>query len=572
MKLSLLYPAVLKLSLLLLFIGCGSNKYFKAPRNFPNDRRHIKQPRPYEYNLFSDLLNKQITEQAGQTFDFSRQLRNLFGKPKQAMNVDAYGEVSNSSWFTNRNASNRMSIEEIALGPDTEEGPDVTGLWTIVRAKTEGVTPGFTIEDSRKVRYVIKFDPIGYSELATGAEVVSTKLFYAAGYNVPENYIVYFHPRILRLGDKVKFVDKKGEKRSMVDEDLDAILARIEYQPDGRIRALASKYIQGIPIGPFQYKGTRKDDPNDIIPHQHRRELRGLRVLSAWLNHTDTKDGNTFDSYFNEGGRSFVKHYLIDFGSTLGSAAHGSKSPVKGHENEVDPHEIFKNILTLGLYVRPWEKLEGVRYPSIGLYESSLFNPIKFKFNVPNPAFEALTNLDGYWGAKAVMSFTDAQLEVVVDEGMYSDPKAAQYLLQNLIERRDIVGRYWFERVAPLDRFDLLETSDGDQQLCFSDLAIEGGLEFKENTVYLYDLRNMDSVILESERLEQSTCIPLPGRESLSQNRSVVENPHSPADYWEIKIRVNRSRYEDWSKWVKVYLEYDRNSGNYSLLGIHRED
>ncbi|NIW47138.1 MAG: hypothetical protein GWN30_21030, partial [Gammaproteobacteria bacterium] len=60
-------------------------------------------------------------------------------------------------------------------------------------------------------------------------------------------------------------------------------------------------------------KGIRDDDLNDVIPHQHRRELRGLRVVAAWLNHFDTKANNTLDVYVEDG---YVRHYLIDFGST----------------------------------------------------------------------------------------------------------------------------------------------------------------------------------------------------------------------------------------------------------------
>jgi hypothetical protein len=63
----------------------------------------------------------------------------------------------------------------------------------------------------------------------------------------------------------------------------------------------------------------RDDDPNDLIPHEHRRDLRGLRLISAWLNDNDIREGNTLDMYVEEDGRRFLKHYLIDAGSALGS-------------------------------------------------------------------------------------------------------------------------------------------------------------------------------------------------------------------------------------------------------------
>jgi hypothetical protein len=159
--------------------------------------------------------------------------------------------------------------------------------------------------------------------------------------------------------------------------------------------------------------------------------------MTSWLSHYDTKANNSFDSYVTENGKSYVRHYLIDFGSTLGSISSGPKRPQIGHENAGDPHEIFKNVVTLGLYVRSWEKIGSPRYPSIGNFDSKNFHPQKYKYITPNPAFENLTNQDGYWGAKMVMSFTDEQIEAAVTEGKYSDPEAKRYLVQKLIERRN---------------------------------------------------------------------------------------------------------------------------------------
>jgi len=557
---------------IILFFGCASSQKYVAPYLLPDDTRNIPEPEYQKINYAHDAYNKIITLQVDQSLDISRQLRHLFGKPKQAFNVDAFGEVPDSSWFTNRNEKKPMSLEEISRGPDTGIGPDTTNPWIITKAKIEGVTPGFHMRDSRGYRYVVKFDPIGYSELATGAEVICTKIFHAVGYNVPENYIAYFDPKILQIGENVEFVDENGNKRLMMDKDVEAILKKVEHLPDGRIRCLASKYVEGKALGGFEYEGTRKDDPNDIVPHQHRRELRGFYVLIAWLKHFDSKAGNNLDTYVNEDGRHFVKHYLIDFGASLGSATYEPQPPHKGHENDVDTMAMIGNLSTFGLYVRPWEKLGEIQYPSIGRFDSDDYNPGKSRPNYPNPAFDNCTNLDGFWGAKLVMSFTDEQLEAIVKEGQYSNPEAEAYLLRILKERRDKTGRYWYSKVNPLDKFKIADNISGNQDLIFTDLGLEGNLWDAKQSKYRYDLIVKDTKVLESIDIENRTSISLTELKKIMKQNSKIKKPISADDQWEITLQVKRNPMGKWSKWVKVYLTQDSTSGQFTLLGTKRQN
>lgn len=547
--------------------GCGSRSLDSRPSAL-DDRRTIPQPAEQKINEVADGFDNQITRQLEQFFDLSRHLRRLFNRPKQAKNIDSFGEVPNSTWFTNRNGVRPMTLDEIKRGPDQGTGPDMTGVWTIVRAKSAGVTPGFHIEDSRGDRYVLKFDPPGYAELATGAEVVCTKIFHAIGYNVPENYIVYFNPNRLALGDGVKVTDENGDKREMTIDDLNALLSEIERAPDGTIRGIASKYVPGKPIGPFRYRGIRKDDPNDIIPHQHRRELRGLRIFAAWLHHFDTKSGNSLDTYITRDGSSFVKHYLIDFGSTLGCAATRPVEPFMGKENYFDPHEISKSLLSLGFFVRPSERPITSGFRSVGHYSADRFEPLKYKFHIPNPAFENLTGADGFWAAKLVMFFTDAQLEAAVDEGRYSDPAAAAYLLKGLRERRDIIGRYWMKRMNSLDRFRVERDAGGEMRLCFDDLAVEAGYEEADRSEYRYVARMADrkweGTLTGGTRefiLPQLNTGPGDERLGDTNDRSM-----------EVTLRIRRSPDSGMGKRIRVFLLVDENGTGYTLTGLRRDE
>ena len=52
-------------------------------------------------------------------------------------------------------------------------------------------------------------------------------------------------------------------------------LQEVFIEPSGSIRGLATRFVPGKPMDGWPRKGTRKGDPNDIVPHEMRRELRG---------------------------------------------------------------------------------------------------------------------------------------------------------------------------------------------------------------------------------------------------------------------------------------------------------
>ena len=159
---------------------------------------------------------------------------------------------------------------------------------------------------------------------------------------------------------------------------------------DGSYRVIASKAIGGTILGPFRYYGTVPDDPNDVVPHEHRRELRGLRVFSAWLNHMDSRGINSLDTLVDAGSRKLVRHYLLDFGSTLGSAAIAVKSRRSGYSYLWDFADSMKTMATFGLYVPRWAFIDYPMnfLPAVGRVEADHFEPEEWGPHYPNPAFE----------------------------------------------------------------------------------------------------------------------------------------------------------------------------------------
>jgi hypothetical protein len=443
--------------------ACASTARFKdqPPVWRIDDTRDIAEPEEREFlpiPYFVDIL-------AFDRLNRTLELPDL----EPAHNTNSLDEVPDSTWFTNRIGRHPVSPGEAARAASAVGPPQLP--ITVVAGKSGGGNPGFFARDTRGYTYLIKFDTKDNPEMQTATGVIVNRIFWTLGYNVPNDNVFTFARADLHLSPDAKVGDELKRKRAMTEEDVEEILATAPCWPDGSYRALASEFLPGKPVGGFAYAGVRDDDANDVVAHEHRRELRGLRVLSAWVNHTDMKEDNTLDMWTEEDGRRFVRHYLIDFGEAFGSHAAEKGHLQDGWEHTWDWQKNPRAMFSFGLWLRPWEEIVPAPWLSVGPFVAEPFEPELWRSAYPFfPFFEA-DAADSYWAAKIVMRFDRPLLAAVVAEGRFSDPEAAAYVVDVLLARRDAVGRAYLEAVTPLDDWSI-----GAGGLCATDLGVSFGL------------------------------------------------------------------------------------------------
>jgi hypothetical protein len=384
-----------------------------------------------------------------------------------ARNTNALDEVPDSTWFTNRIGVRAVKQEEAARG-SSAGGPPRLPL-VLIEAKSGGTNPGFVAKDAAGRKFVVKFDPMGSLELQTAASVIVNRFFWTIGFNVPSDDVFSF-----KRSDITVAPDAHAGTRGhppFTEAMLDQILTAVPRLADGSYRASSSELLNGKPVGGFAAEGVRSDDKNDRVPHEHRRELRGLRVFAAWLDHTDMKEDNGLDVYVEEDGRHFLRHYLIDFGEALGGHAAEKGRMADGFDYAWDTESQLKATFAFGLWKRPWEDRKPSPWPSIGSIATDDFDPVHWREAYPYWPFFERDAADEYWAAKIVMRFDRPLIEALVATGRLGDPGAAAYLANALAIRRHKIGMAFIEAVTALDE---LAVSNG--HLCGRDLGTYYGL------------------------------------------------------------------------------------------------
>jgi hypothetical protein len=475
----------------------------------------------------------------------------------RARNLNTIDEVPDSSWFTNRAGRQALTVAEVRRGPDTSSGP-APGTWTVTSAKSDGVTPGFTIRDSAGTRWFLKFDPPGHRAMATGTEVAVTKLMWALGYHVPENYVSSLRIDQLVVGDGAKVTPPGAPERAMRISDIAQLLKRADREADGSYRVVASKGLPGRPLGGFRFYDTRPDDPNDVVPHEHRRELRGYGVFAAWLNHVDAKAINSLDMLVTDGGRAFVRHHLIDFGSTLGSGGVAPREAWEGFEYLVQTGDITPGIVSFGWPRLPWRTVDLFSAPAIGALprDNTRFNPDGWRPRVPNQAFVRARADDKFWAAQRLAGLSEAMIRAAVAAGQFGDAAGEAFLVRALMERRQAILRAYLPAINPISAPAL----DGAERLMFSNAAVDAGVA-PPPAGYRAVWYTFDNLTRESRRIGETTGPAAP----LAMPDGV---PRTAGGYIRVELSATSATPKSWAEPVQVYFR--RMPEGWTLVGFER--
>jgi hypothetical protein len=395
--------------------------------------------------------------------------------------------------------------------------------------------------------------------MATGTEVVVTKLFWALGYYLPEVHLATLRAEQLTIGETAEITTANGNDRRFKQSDIRMLLRRAHRDPDGSYRVIASKALEGRPVGGFRFYGTRSDDPNDIVPHEHRRELRAYGTFAAWVNHVDSKSINTLDTIVEQNGRRVVRHNLLDFGSTVGSAGVYPREAFEGWEYLVEGKKTLAGMPTFGFYVKDWRTIPMYRARAVGAFpiDHSEWDPDKWKPRYANSAFRSARMDDKFWAARRLQGFTDEMLKAVPRVGQFADPESEEMLSKFLIDRRDAIIRRYLPAVNPV--VDVQLAASG--ALTFKNAAVDAGVA-KPPAEYVVQWQRFDNAA--------GTTTPIGTTSAPGTATSVAAPANLPtaaATYIRAEIAA-KGGPESWA--VPSHAYFVREGAGWKLVGFER--
>ena len=524
--------------------GANPRFFHDDPLSREPDTQDASKVQPWDIDLAVDLATNLFSRPGDKAVDV------------RARNVNTIDEVPDSSWFTNRIGARPVSIADAVRGPLDGLGPAGQD-WVVTHAKESGFSPGFTMQDASGETWFVQFDPKGFPEAATGAVMVASKIFWTLGYYQVDSRLITVHPDHLTISDKATHRAPSGKRRPMRRADLDEVLRHAQRNADGTYRAVAGRAIPGKVLGGFRYHDTRPDDPNDVVPHEHRRELRALKVFGAWTNLVDMKAGNTLDTLIRVDGRGVVRHYLQDVGSTFGSSAIGARDYDEGYDYLIQGKPLMKRALLFGLPLPAWATVPYPDEKDIGRFEGKVFDPLRWKPRAPTAAFLRARPDDTFWAARRVAAFSDEMIQAIAKTGEFSNPRTAPALAATLIARRDRIARAYLPALNPI--VDVALANDGT--LTFANAAVDAGVAAKPAS-YAIEWARFDNATGEST--------PLGGRAVVTSPRAAAPGrlPDEAGAYVKVQISATGGP-KAWAVPVQAYFR--RSAGGWQLVGLDRQ-
>jgi hypothetical protein len=145
------------------------------------DPKHVAcTPEPYVSPLAWDAADNSVFRPFAKVF--------AVDPPQPAPNVNAFDEVPDSAWFSNRLGKQKPGREELLRGACRPEDMLVGetaahGSWLIDQGKPNGASPGYPVKILGKYKNLLKTDTQEHQERPTAASAYGAAINRALGFN-----------------------------------------------------------------------------------------------------------------------------------------------------------------------------------------------------------------------------------------------------------------------------------------------------------------------------------------------------------------------------------------------------
>jgi hypothetical protein len=193
---------------------------------------------------------------------------------------------------------------------------------------------------------------------------------------------------------------------------------------------------------------------------------------------------------------------------------------------------------------------------SVGRFEADFFDPVAWRPEYPNPAFDNMRADDAFWGAQLVARFSGDIITAIVAKARYSEPDAAEHVARTLMKRREKVLRAWLTGVNPIVNPQL----GADGTLTFENAALAAGAA-----------SGPAGYTLAWSRFDNATSANVGPVAELHVTEPKATAPPAIADgaeYLSVSIRTSHADFPNWSRPTVVHF---RRSGNgWQTVGLER--
>jgi hypothetical protein len=254
-------------------------------------------------------------------------------------------------------------------------------------------------------------------------------------------------------------------------------------------------------------------------------------------------------------GKSYLKHYMFDFGAILGSSPDRRAA---GFQYMYEGKPTLAGLATLGLWTPSFEFANYPRdlYKYVGLIQADMFEPERWKPSYPNRAFSNMRRDDAFWAARIVAKFSDEALAGIVKKAQFREPRAADYILSVLKNRRDKVVQAWLNAINPLVDFKLA----ADGTLTFENAAVSAGVSTAP-TGYSITWTRFDNAT------DSHTAIG--GETTVSATTARAPQGLETGQFAAVSVKTLHPDRPHWAETVRAFFR--REGGVWRTVGLERQ-